>query len=72
MKNSFAVGVNIENEYGIDLEKGVINVHSKEGKSLFYLKNIGASTLFTNSVLSILLRLIAVFCVLIFINSIAK
>ncbi len=70
LQNSFSIGDDIEKGYDIALENGEINVHSREGKSLFFLKNNSANPLFTNTFISILLKLTAVLLILIFINKV--
>ncbi len=59
LKNNFEVGKKIENEYELDLNKGEINVHSKNGISLFYLKKKATDIVKSNTTLSIIFRVFA-------------
>ncbi|MES2431635.1 MAG: HAMP domain-containing sensor histidine kinase [Bacteroidota bacterium] len=72
LKNTFAVGYDIENNYSIsndDLHNTVIK--SKEGKFLFSLEQKSQNILKHNNTAAVIFRLLAAFLVLLFVHFVA-
>ncbi|MCW3093253.1 MAG: sensor histidine kinase [Ferruginibacter sp.] len=71
LKNSFTTGENIENAYSITGEARDNQIKTKEGDFLFSLEPKAVNTVFHNNLLASIFRIIAAFCVLIFIQFIS-
>lgn len=70
LKKSFVARDNIENDYEFNSKAG-LEIKSINGKALFYLRPINSSKIVQNNFLAILLKVGAVFLILIFINAAA-
>lgn len=68
LKNKFAIGDNIENEYTLTNHKGIANIASIQGNYLFSIENKNINILHRNNHIAVWLRFIAAFCVLLFIH----
>ncbi len=71
LKNKFAIGDNIENEYTLSDQSGFANVTSKEGNFLFSLETKNVTIIHHNNNIAVILRLLGAFFVLLFIHFIA-
>ncbi len=68
LKNTFVIGEQIENNYDISLESGTAAVKNLNGTSLFYLFKKAGTIVPKNNIVSVCLRILASFFILIFIH----
>lgn len=71
LKNSFTIGDNIENAYLINQEGRGMAINSTEGDMLFSLEPKSVDTVIENNIVASIFRILAGFCVLIFVQFIA-
>jgi len=72
LQNSFAAVYTLENEYEINTHADGTAVRSIDGHVLFYLHTTGASIILHDNIVSLLLRIIAALCVLLYIHVVAN
>ncbi len=68
LKNTFAIGEEIENNYEISLDSGAVSVKSLNGNHLFYLSKIPGTIIPKNNIVSVWLRILGTFFILLFIH----
>ena len=68
LKNTFAIGEEIENNYEISLDSGAVSVKSLNGNHLFYLSKIPGTIIPKNNIVSVWLRILGTFFIMLFIH----
>jgi two-component system, NtrC family, nitrogen regulation sensor histidine kinase NtrY len=68
LKNTFAIGEEIENNYEISLDSGAASVKSLNGNHLFYLSKNPGTIIPKNNIISVWLRILGTFFILMFIH----
>ena len=68
LKNTFAIGKGIENNYDISMVPTGVSVKSSNGQNLFYLDKKSGTIIVKNNLLSVLLRIIAILFILLFLH----